>query len=1633
MPLPTDPLLTNQWHLINTVPGQVDLNVSAVWNPAMGAAYTGAGVIVAVAGDGFDYSHEDLASNYLTAVDNDFRDQDVDPFGLSTEGRGTMMLGIIGAADNTVGGVGVAYNSSLIGYRTVTEASSGTIATWSNHIGDVVISAVSSAQVLNFSYGLGRHAGAQFNAMASFSQEALFRVSANYAVDNGRGGLGLIIVQGAGSQGNEANSYALTNDTRLITVSTVGNNGFATQNSGHGASLLVAGLGSPTTIISTDRTGAAGFDTGDYTGFSSPVSDEYTAAAMVSGVVALMLEANSSLGWRDVQTILAYSARHVGTEIGDEIIGNENAEWFFNGATNWNGGGLHFGLNYGFGLVDARAAVRLAETWLDGAGTAQTSVNEEILSFDALPSTVVINGSATTSSFDVTNNMTIERVAVTVAFETTFLGDLNVTLIDPDGTRYQVIAAQGSDADFNGSWTFELQSLRGVSTLGTWQVELLDPFADDPITITDVQVAFYGSSQVNDRYIFTNEFSDYGALNQITTTNDTDGGIDEVNAAAVTGNSLIYLDGRTGRIDGLRVKFINVENAFGGDGNDTIVGSSGTNSIFGGRGRDSLSGASGNDLIMGDAGNDFVNGGDGQDTLYGGDGNDTVNGDLGTDPVTLSNDVLDGGAGNDHIYGGVGNDFFHAGTGNDSFYGGTGSNDVVSYEIEIASVNVDLLGTIIGNNGGALGDGFDQIEGLIGTNFGDQLYGNFDANYLVGLAGNDILVGWAGNDSLYGGADNDVLDGGEGADYLDGGSGTRDVASYATSAAGLTASLTGPLTNTGDALGDVYVGIEELVGSNFGDTLRGNNFSNALYGSQGFGGGFNDSDLLDGRGGSDYLYGGEGFDTLIGGTGADSLYGGNNFDSASYETALTGVVASLSVPGGNTGDAAGDEYNSIEALIGSSHGDDLEGDSIGNVILGGNGNDTIAALAGLDQVYGGNGDDLFRELSADSTDYIYGGAGNDVVSYADFDTAVVADLTNNFSDTGDDMIDVEALVGSIFDDSLYGNTGAESLSGYEGDDYLEGRDGADHIDGGNGIRDMASYLSSTAPVLVDLEAPVQSGGHAAGDVLLNIEDIRGSQSHSSVLRGNSGFNILIGGDQNDDLSGRAGDDTLYGGDGNDTLQGGAGADSLDGGFGDRDLVSYVNSTDWVSVDLAGFYSTSYGEAEGDTIIDVEDADGSIFGDIIYGTDVANILRGFDGLDFLSGRDGADTLDGGDDNDLLNGGLGADSLIGGAGTSDQADYFNATASVRADLSNAATNTGEAAGDTYSGIEGLYGSFHSDTLVGNNSANILTGANGNDVLYALGGDDTLYGGNDNDTLRGGLGADQLSGDAGIDTVNYSQSTVGLRVDLSNAASNTGEAVGDLFVSIENLQGSNFNDTLIGDSGGNLITGFLGNDVIYGGVGTDRLQGSEGNDTLRGGVGADMLEGGTGQDVANYSAASAGVWADLAATANNTGEAAGDTYNSIENLQGSNFADTLNGDGLDNQIQGFSGNDLINAGAGADKLNGMLGNDTLNGGSGADEFLFNTALGVNNVDTVQSYSVADDTIALDDVIFTALSAGALAGSAFVTGGAAGNASHRIIYNSATGELFYDSDGTGAAAQTLFAVLSPALALTAADFLVV
>ncbi len=480
--------------------------------------------------------------------------------------------------------------------------------------------------------------------------------------------------------------------------------------------------------------------------------------------------------------------------------------------------------------------------------------------------------------------------------------------------------------------------------------------------------------------------------------------------------------------------------------------------------------------------------------------------------------------------------------------------------------------------------------------------------------------------------------------------------------------------------------------------------------------------------------------------------------------------------------------------------------------------------------------------------------------------------------------------------------------------------------------------------------------------------------------------------------------------------------------GGTDTLNYSGYSQNQLIDLNSETFSNIGGSVGNVMIArgtvIENASGGSGADTINGNAVANILNGGGGDDVLNGNVGNDTLNGNAGNDTLNGGSGNDTLSGMTGNNtlngnsgvDTASYSGAASAVTVSLAIAgAQNTLGAGTDTLSLIESLTGSAFNDTLTGDINANKLNGGAGND---------SLTGGDGNDTLDGGAGNDSLNGGVGIDTADYTSATAGVTVAILAGGQNTVGAGTDTLTAVENLTGSKFADTLTGNAAANLLTGNEGNDTLTGLGGADTLMGVGGNDILDGGAGNDIINGGGGVDTARYATSTAAVTVSLMSTiAQTTGGSGSDTLTLIENLIGSNFADHLTGNTGKNTIDGGAGNDTIDGGG---------GNDTLIGGAGLDNFAFNsTPNNSSNWDTISDFSVVDDTILLSQAIFAAAGGvGTLSSSAFRLGTAAGDADDRIIYDLASGKIYYDADGTGAGAKVFFAKVTAGTVLTNADF---
>jgi predicted extracellular nuclease len=492
------------------------------------------------------------------------------------------------------------------------------------------------------------------------------------------------------------------------------------------------------------------------------------------------------------------------------------------------------------------------------------------------------------------------------------------------------------------------------------------------------------------------------------------------------------------------------------------------------------------------------------------------------------------------------------------------------------------------------------------------------------------------------------------------------------------------------------------------------------------------------------------------------------------------------------------------------------------------------------------------------------------------------------------------------------------------------------------------------------------------------------RSFSEVLNGTAGNDLILG---------YGGDDRLLGGNGNDTLDGGVGVDIADGGAGD-DTYFVDNAGDQVIEAVGGgndlvASTTSYALSAGAEVEILSTVNGGGTAAIaLTGNAFGQAITGNAGANFLYGGGGADTLDGGAGDDVIIVDT-DDQVVEAAGGGND---------LVATLSSYALNAGaevETLSTTYSGGNlaiALTGNAFGQTIIGNAGNNFLNGAGGTDTLQGLAGNDTYIVDSAGDQVLEAVGG----GDDLVATLSSYALNAGAEVETLS----TTYAGGNLAIA---LTGNEFGQTIIGNAGDNFLNG---------GGGADILQGLGGSDVYI--VDADdlVLEGaGGGNDLVASTtsyALNAGAEVETLSTVNSGNNAA-------LNLTGNAFGQTIIGN------------------AGANILDGGLGADSLQGLGGADTFAFTTALGGGNVDAILDFAAGSDKIALDDAVFTGLGLGALNANAFVIGTAAGDADDRIIYNSATGQLFFDADGNGAGAAVLFATLGVGLNLTASDFQVI
>ncbi len=645
-------------------------------------------------------------------------------------------------------------------------------------------------------------------------------------------------------------------------------------------------------------------------------------------------------------------------------------------------------------------------------------------------------------------------------------------------------------------------------------------------------------------------------------------------------------------------------------------------------------------------------------------------------------------------------------------------------------------------------------------------------------------------------------------------------------------------------------------------------------------------------------------------------------------------------------------------IQGTPGNDALSGGAEPDLINGLAGNDTLNGLGGIDTLNGGDGDDVLD-----------GGAGNDVIDgggqtgatgalgdllmFTGATAGVVVDLLAGTATDGqggtDKVSGIESVQDTAFADNLKGDA-------FNANGFLLGA-GDDTVDGGAGTGDFVSYQTATGAIVADFSKGTITGSSIGTDRIVNIEGLRASPFNDQIIAGATSLTMGdLAGD--DTVTGSPMDDIFAAGSGKDSYNGGGGFDTLGFNRNDLDFSSKALSGKGVTVDLkAGTAVDQWGDA--DTLVSIEFITGSAFADTLTGGNTANdLVEGFTG------------------------GAGDDTIDGGTGF-DRAQYFTATVGISVTLNEDGTGTaqdGQGGTDTLRNIDEIRGGGFGDTLTG-------TGTQTNSFQ-------SFSGEGGNDTLNGG---------AGTDRANYQFDPAAVTVDLAAGTAKDGRGGTDTLISIEEVRGSNFADTITGDANANFLDGGAGDDTLNGGDGADwalytfapaavvvnlatgkasggvgadtlvsienvrgsgfadTLTGDAGDNVLEGRLGNDTLDGGAGSDTARYENAPAAVVVNLAA-----GTAAGgdgtDTLISIENARGSNFGDTLTGDAAANLLRPLGGNDTVDGGAGIDTVLFAGARAVYTVARGTGTVTVTSGEGVDVLSNVERWSFTDANVAWD-----------------------------------------------------------------------
>ncbi len=495
--VPNDPKFSDQWHLQNT--GQTggtsgeDVNITGAWN-----SYRGTGIVIGIVDDGLDWTHPDLDNYYESTLDYDFCGDDGDPSPSSNNAHGTASAGVAaGVGDNNIGVSGSAPKAGLAGLQLIS------CSTTDVREGGALGHERQDIDIYSNSWGPSDNGetleGPGPLMLAAMQNDALV----------GRNGLGNIITWAAGNgldDDDNSNYDGYANLRYTIAVTAVDHKGRQSYYAEPGANILVASPsnGDGESITTTDIEGSGGYTNNDYTDSFGGTS---SATPLVSGVIALMLEANANLTWRDVQHIIVLTSRKNDAS---------DSSWGVNGA------GHEVSHKYGYGVIDAGAAVSMAESW--------TSVEQEI-SFSSGTTTVdtdIPDNSPNyiSSNTTVPDAILVENVDIIVDIPHDFRGDLEIILTSPSGTESVLSEKHDDENSDYSNWRFSTVHNWDEDSRGDWTLTVEDQGNNDVGSFDDWELIIYGT-QINldsdgDNLSDTNETDVYGTdPNDIDTDDDT--------------------------------------------------------------------------------------------------------------------------------------------------------------------------------------------------------------------------------------------------------------------------------------------------------------------------------------------------------------------------------------------------------------------------------------------------------------------------------------------------------------------------------------------------------------------------------------------------------------------------------------------------------------------------------------------------------------------------------------------------------------------------------------------------------------------------------------------------------------------------------------------------------------------------------------------------------------------------------------------------------------------------------------------------------------------------------------------------------------------------------------------------------